>query len=82
MNDLQAAIKALDDGCAALHPVTVVQVVDPVEVAPFGLVYMTADDTVNPTTSRLVRHRCLELIYERHGVLHPMLQKGREAPVA
>src|SRR3546814_5491269 len=63
-------------------PIAVVDVEHAVDHAHLGGVDMAADDSVDALAPGLGHHRLLELADELHGVLHRVLQVGRQRPVA
>src|SRR5262245_50120979 len=82
MDDAEVAFVGLHDRRAALHPIAAVQVVDAAEATVRGMVDVPANDALDPTPDCLDGDRLLECADEGDRPLHPILQIGRQRPVA
>src|SRR5580700_24231 len=70
IDDLEAAVEMLDQGGAAFHPVAVVAVKHPVELADLRVMNMAADDAVELAAAGLLGQRVGKGPDVLHGVLH------------
>src|SRR5271165_3706029 len=78
----QVAFGRLDERRQALDPVTIIAVQDAADVANLGLVNMAADDAVEVPRPRLGGQRLLEGDDVADRVLHLVLEKLRQRPIA
>ncbi len=81
MDDLQPSVEMLDERGAAFHPIAIVAVQHPADIANLGVVNMPADDAVKIAAARFVRQHLDELADVLHRVLDLQLQKGRQRPI-
>ncbi|HST02619.1 MAG TPA: hypothetical protein VLJ84_13255, partial [Usitatibacter sp.] len=65
----------------AFHPIAVVAIEDPADVADLRLVDVPADHAVEAALARFGRERRLEVADVVDGVLHALLEELRERPV-
>lgn len=76
VDQLQPSVLMLDEGGAALDPVSIVQVFDAVNRSHFGVVGMAAHDAVEAAAASLVRERDLETVDGFDRSLDLLLQPG------
>src|SRR5207302_6399701 len=80
-DDLEVAVRMLDDGAAAFHPVAAIDVAHALEVADRRVVDVAADHAGGGVALRLDRQRLLERADVVDGVLHLALEPLRQRPV-
>src|SRR5258706_4281868 len=81
VDDPEFAAFELHQRGEAFHPVAVVAVEDPADVADLRLVDVSAHDALEAALARFLRERRLEVADVVDGVLHALLQELRERPV-
>jgi len=81
-DDTKFPVERLDQCCQAFDPVAAVAIQETVDVADFGVMDVAAQHAVVAVAARLARQYLLEAADEADGVLHLVLQVGRQRPIA
>src|ERR1700722_4153129 len=74
VDELHASVVVFDEGGAAFDPVAVVHVHDPVDLAHFGVMDVTANHAIETAAARLGGQRGLKTVDRFHRFLHLALQ--------
>src|SRR5947207_12168484 len=80
-DDLEAAVKMLDEGGAAFDPIAVIEIVDVVDHAVVRGMDMAADDALGAALAGFAHHGVLEMRDELDRLLDLEFEIGRERPV-
>lgn len=81
MDKFQLTIEMFDQCRAALDPVTIIAVSYPVYFAYFGVMDMTADNTVYISIPCNIREGIFKIRDKFDGILYLQLQIGGQGPV-
>ena len=79
---LPATVMMLDQGGHGLYPVAIVHIHDTIYLAYLGMMYVSADHTIEPAFATVGHEVLFELEDEIHGFLHTPLEVLAEAPVS